>query len=48
MTVEKPAAAVTQLKMPYLGDGAGEAEAEPDEGAEGSVIPMDGRRASGG
>ena len=29
-------------------DGAGEAEAEPDEGEEGSVIPMDGRRASGG
>ena len=33
--------------MEVDGAGAGEAEAEPDEGEEGSVIPMDGRRASG-
>ena len=41
MTVEKPAAAVTQLKMPYLGDGAGEADILKVMVAEGDEIAIE-------
>ena len=41
MTVEDPAAAVTQLKMPYLGDGAGEADILKVMVAEGEEIAVE-------
>lgn len=41
MTVEDSAAAVTQLKMPYLGDGAGEADILKVMVAEGDEIALE-------
>lgn len=41
MTVEESAAAVTQLKMPYLGDGAGEADILKVMVAEGDEIAIE-------